>query len=150
LGVIYYELLTGRPAYHASKNKEDRRKFSRYRDIRPIIQVDPSLPSNIVRIVDQLLSIIPFDRYQSPSALLRDLRAALGEPVYALGDNSLPSIPSKVVSPTVLCVEERVRQQDSLRQYFSKHGYRVLMLGDLHRAISRLQSDAPKGLVIMG
>ncbi len=151
LGAIYYELLTGKPPYPPSKNKEDRRQFSRYRDVRPIRQIDPSLPLNITRIVDQLMCINPFDRYQNPTLVLRDLRAALGDQIPAKSDAPPAMVTSaQPVSPTVLCVEERIRQQDSLRQYFSKHGYRVLMLGDCQRALQRMQTDPPKGLVLMG
>ena len=149
LGAIYYELLTGKPPYQPSKNKEDRRQFSRYRDIRPIRQIDPSLPSSVTEIVDQLISINPYDRYQNPTSVLRDLRAAAGD-ANVRAENAPTVINSKPASPTVLCVEERFKQQDSLRQYFSKHGYRVLMLGDFQRALSRLQVEPPKGLVLMG
>ena len=56
---------------------------------------------------------------------------------------------AKSAPPTVLCVENREKQQDSLREYFSKHGYRVLLLRDLQRAVSRIQTDPPQGLVLM-
>lgn len=150
LGVIFYELLTGKAPYASSRSKEDRRKFSRYRDIRPIQQVDPELPSKLTDIVDQLICVNPFDRYQNPSLLLRDLRGTLGESTLSGGDFPTQSFNVKSLTPTLLCVEERVRQQDSLRQYFSKHGFRVLLLGDLQRALMRLQSEPAKGLVIMG
>ncbi|WP_157606249.1 serine/threonine protein kinase [Schlesneria paludicola] len=148
LGAIFYELLSGKPPYTPSKNKEDRRQYSRYSDVRPLCEVDPSLPLNLTRIVDQLLCVNPFDRYQTPTELLRDLRATLGDQA-PTGDNSSQAA-GKSTSPTVLCVEERIRHQDSLRQYFSKHGYRVLMLGDFQRALTRLRTDTPKGLVLMG
>ena len=150
LGAILYELLSGKPPYQPTRNKEDRRQYSRYRDVRPIRQVDPSLPLNLTRIVDQLICVNPFDRYQNPTLVLRDLRAALGDQVSIGTENLPPIVGEKSTSPTVLCVEERFRQQDSLRQYFSKHGYRVLMLGDFQRALLRLQTDPPKGLVLMG
>ena len=154
LGALFYELLTGKPPYPSSKNKEDRKQFSRYRDVKPIRDVDPSLPQNVAAIVDRLMTINPYDRYQTPTELIRDLRAVTGQSISVAGDsndNSVPAYPTQGSSaPTVLCVEERHRQQDSLRQYFSKHGYRVLMLGDFQRAVARLKSDPPKGLVVMG
>lgn len=150
LGAIYYELLTGKAPYPPSKNKEDRRQFSRYRDVRPIREVDPSLPPSIGRIVEELMAINPFDRYQNPGQALKDLRAAMTEMGLSASDNTVVQVPAKNSSPTVLCVEERLRQQDSLREYFSKHGYRVLMLRDFARALTRLQADPPKGLVLMG
>lgn len=154
LGALFYELLTGKPPYPSSKNKEDRKQFSRYRDVKSIRKVDPSLPENVVDIVDRLMTVNPYDRYQTPTELIRDLRAVTGQSIPVTGDDNDISVPSYPVqggsAPTVLCVEERHRQQDSLRQYFSKHGYRVLMLGDFQRAVARLKSDPPKGLVVMG
>ena len=150
LGAIYYELLTGRHPYPPTKNKDDRRKFSRYSDIRPIHEIGSSLPVSLTKIVDDLLRINPYDRYQNPTLVVRDLRAALADLAPTSNEIANPHVPAKRVSPTVLCVEERLRQQDSLREYFSKHGYRVLLLRDFERALTRLQSDPPKGLVLMG
>lgn len=150
LGAIYYELLTGKPPYRPTKDKDERRQYSRYRDVNPVQEADPSLPSSICRIVDQLICVSPYARYQNPTSVLKDLRSVLLDPAVAGNENGLPTPPAKPVSPTVLCVEERLRQQDSLREYFSKHGYRVLLLRDFARAMIRLQSDPPKGLVLMG
>ena len=151
LGTIFYELLTGRHPYPPTKSKDERRQFSRYRDIQPIREIDPSLPPSVVKIVEKLLRINASERYQTPSAVVRDLRMALSELKPAVGgDDSVVMVPPQQPSPTVLCVEERLRQQDSLREYFSKHGYRVLLLRDFDRAMTRMRSDPPKGLVLMG
>ena len=75
---------------------------------------------------------------------------ALAEMKPGAVDDSVIQIPTQKPSPTVLCVEDRLRQQDSLREYFSKHGYRVLLLRDFERAMTRLRTDPPKGLVLMG
>ena len=151
LGTIYYELLTGKHPYPPTKSKDERRQFSRYRDIQPIREVDPSLPLAVTKIVDKLIRISPSERYQTPSAVATDLRTVLLSlaPATSNDDSVVVPIP-KQFSPTVLCVEDRVRQQDSLREYFSKHGYRVLLLRDFDRALTRLRSDPPKGLVLMG
>ena len=150
LGTIYYELLTGKHPYPPTKSKDERRQFSRYRDIQPIREIDPSLPPAVTKIVDKLLRISPFERYQTPAAVATDLRAVLLSlaPASSSDDSVVVPIP-KQFSPTVICVEDRVRQQDSLREYFSKHGYRVLLLRDFDRALTRLRSDPPKGLVLM-
>ena len=150
LGAIFYELLTGAPPYAPSKNKHERRQFSRYRDVRPIREIDPSLPLNVTRIVDDLVCVNPNERYQTPTTVLRDLRAVLGAQASSNSTSAEPAAPPKPALPTILCVEERLGQQDALRQYFTKHGYRVLMLSSFERALPRLQSDAPKGLVVMG
>lgn len=150
LGAIFYELLTGKAPYPSTRNKDERRQFSRYRDVRPIREVDPSLPLNLIRIVNELICVNPYDRYQNPTQLLRDLRNVLGEQTVSGNETVVTPTVEKRVAPTLLCIEERTHQQDTLRRYFSKHGYRVLMLGDFQRGLTRLQSDQPKGLILIG
>ena len=150
LGTIYYELLTGKHPYPPTKRKDERRQFSRYRDIKPIREVDPSLPPGVIKVVDKLIRINASERYQTPANVVRDLRILLAELKPGVVDDSVVMTPPRQMGPTVLCVEERLRQQDSLREYFSKHGYRVLLLRDFDRAMNRLRTDPPQGLVLMG
>ena len=170
LGAIFYELLTGVAPYPPSKSREDRKQPSRYRNIRPIRQVDPSIPPAVMAIINQLMQINPNERYQSPTEVIRDLQTIVGarmevsggprgestragstppEPVAPASDVELPAALVKGAQPTVLCVENRSQQQDSLREYFTKHGYRVLLLRDVQRAMSRITSDPPQGLILM-
>lgn len=148
LGAIYYELLTGEPPYPPSKRAEDRKLFSRYRDVRPIREVDPSLPRAICAIVEKLMTIDPDLRYQSPSEVVADLRkinGAAAEPSSPVADEPVPK-----AAPVVICVENRSKQQDALREYFTKHGYRVLVLTDPIRALNRVDSDHPAGVIFIG
>jgi eukaryotic-like serine/threonine-protein kinase len=160
LGAIYYELLTGVAPYQPTKDAEERKKFSRYRNIRPIRTINPNIPQAVCEIVEQLLHTNPNDRYQTPTAVLADLRACMAKQHVSasrppdsgeiasrksglLGDQATPP------QPVMLCVESRVKQQDALRSYFTKHGYRVLMLGDSERALSRIASDSPPDGVVI-
>ena len=112
-------------------------------------------------IIEQLMQINPNERYQSPTEVIRDLQTIVGtrtesvatrtEPSAAPeSDEALPaSNGTKSALPILLCVENRLKQQDSLREYFSKHGYRVLLLRDVLRAIQRVEDDPPQGLILM-
>lgn len=156
LGAILYELLTGTPPYPPTKSVAERKQSSRYRHVRPIRQVDPSLPTPIVAVVDRLMEIHPQSRYQTPTEVVDDLRAIVGEraasdepdEAAAAEQAAAPAAPSNS-QPTILCIENRLKQQDSLREYFNKHGYRVLLLRDVERAIKRIESDPPHGIVLM-
>ena len=54
-------------------------------------------------------------------------------------------------APMVLCVEVRLKHQNVLRSYLTKHGFRVLMFSDLTRAVSRtLNVNPPAAIIIMG
>lgn len=163
LGVIFYELLTGVSPYPPTRRREDRKQPSRYRNIRPIRQVDPNLPPVVIAVVDQLIQINPNERYQSPTEVIRDLQTIVGDRTELVApradmvaatapksDEALPtSNGDKASVPTVLCVENRPAQQNSLRDYFTKHGYRVLLLGDVRRAINRIEAEPPQGLILM-
>lgn len=161
LGAIFYELLTGVAPYPPTRSREDRKQPSRYCNIRPIRQVDPSIPPAVMAIIEQLMQINPNERYQSPTEVIRDLQTIVGARTESVAtgvdasaapesDEALPaSNGAKSAMPTVLCVENRLKQQDSLREYFSKHGYRVLLLQDVLRAISRIETDPPQGLILM-
>jgi DNA-binding response OmpR family regulator len=50
----------------------------------------------------------------------------------------------------VLCVESRPKHQDVLRDYFSRHNFRLLLLSDLDRAIARVKSQPPDCVLLMG
>ena len=54
-----------------------------------------------------------------------------------------------IAPPTILCIENRSKHQDVLRDYLTKHGYRVLILSDLDRAMQRVKDNAPDCIVFM-
>ena len=149
LGAMFYELLTGTPPYPPTKSIAERKQSSRYRQIRPLHQVDPSLPDAITAIVEKLMEIHPHSRYQTPTELIQDLGPMVGTRVQV--EPIVPDAPAVTEpgQPTILCVENRLKQQDSLRDYFSKHGYRVLLLRDIERAIKRVEASPPHGIVLM-
>jgi CheY-like chemotaxis protein len=96
------------------------------------------------------MQIPPADRYQTPTEVVADLRRALanGEGLSAVA--AAPSATVPPVTPTVIFVENRPKQQDALRDYFSSHGYRVLVLTDPLRALNRAESEPVQGLVLIG
>lgn len=143
LGAVLYELACGTSPWTGGGKREARKQFSRYTGIRPIRQVDPSIPGDVSEIIDQLLRVNPNERYQSATELLKDLRASLGRH----GDEEERK--AARVS-TIMCVESRVKQQDLIRDYLSKHGFRVLMLSNWRRAVGRLKSNPPDCVLLMG
>jgi serine/threonine protein kinase len=160
LGAIFYELLTGVPPLPRTKDRFERSQFSRYMQVRPVRVLEPGLPRSVASIVDRLMQLNPGLRYQSAADVLRDLRAACAEmdqaPANAENSNGHQS-PAESSRPapidnlcTVMCIEDRHKQQDILREYLSKHGFRVLVLSDMQRGLNRLKSNPPDCMVIMG
>ena len=149
LGAIYYELLTGTPPYPRTRDREERKRISRYENVRPLRSVEPDVPDRIAEIVERLMAISPANRFQTPTELIRDLRAGLHElnpqttfPAAANGDPNQP--------PVILCIEDRPKNQDVLRKYLTKHGFRVLLTGDVQRAMNRLRTNPPDAVILMG
>lgn len=157
LGVIFYELLTGVPPLPRTRDRAVRGDFERYREIRPIRQAEPSVPRATATIVERLLQLNPVYRYQSAADVLRDLQTAFHElngdvpPAPEAESESAAMRPrlTKTYLGTVMCVESRLRQQEMLRDYFGKHGYRVLMMSDPERALTRLNSDPPAAVLFL-
>ncbi|MCA8998756.1 MAG: protein kinase [Planctomycetaceae bacterium] len=149
LGTILYEMLSGEPPYPRTRDREERKRFGRYRDIRPITSLLPSLPSSVVSVVDRLLQVNPAHRYQTPAEVTANLErtlSELGQPVSPVGSGGKAKSDEK----TVLLVEHRAKFQDLLRDYFSKHGFRVLLIGDSDRALTRIRNNPPDSVVFFG
>lgn len=152
LGVIYYELLTGEPPYARTRDRSERGQFSRYQNVRSIREVDPTLPEAACRIVERLMQLNPNLRYQTPGEAVPDLQAAVAELPGAAVETTrpvAPTAPKGPLLPTVMCIESRMKQQDMLREYFTKHKFRVLVLSDLQRGLLRVRSNPPDSVVVM-
>ncbi|MFM8222205.1 MAG: serine/threonine-protein kinase, partial [Planctomycetaceae bacterium] len=65
LGTIYYELLTGVPPLPRTRDRQERSQFSRYLAVRPVRQLEPTLPTAVAVVVDRLLQLNPHLRYQT-------------------------------------------------------------------------------------
>lgn len=178
LGAVYYELLTGVPALPRTKDREERGEFQRYANVVPLREHDPSIPAGVVAVVEKLMQVDFKLRYQTPAEVVADIRQLMDDydklpPFAALTASRMPSasngtsqsgdpngessdrprssqLPAST-QPMVLCVEVRMKHQDVLRAYLTKHGYRVLMFSDITRAVNRvLTANPPAAVVIMG
>lgn len=148
LGTILYELLTGEPPYPRTRDRDERKAFSRYRDIRPVTSLEPRLPFRVAATIDRLLQVNPQLRYQSAGELVSELENILRELGHPPATESGPLMTGGM--KIILCVENRPKRQDVLREYFTKHGYRLLLMGDVDRAFTRLKNNPPDGLVLFG
>jgi eukaryotic-like serine/threonine-protein kinase len=147
LGAVMFELATGSPAWNSSRRREDRKQFSRYQGVRQVRRVDPAVPTQAADIIDRLLRVNPNERYQTATEVVADLKAALVKFDEKAAKKTVGESPRL---STVMCVEHRIKQQDLLREYLSKHGYRVLMLSTWERALNRLRNSPPDCLLIIG
>jgi len=160
LGGIYYELLTGVPPWPYTRSRDERKQVTRYRDVTPVDELDPTLPPKVVHVVEKLMTWDPDERYQTPSEVAADLSALmteLGEPPKpgawpGMDEQEEPEpAPSKErPGPSVLIIESRPKRQDLLRDYLGKRGFRPMFLSDPSRAVKRLDANPPDAVVFMG
>lgn len=157
LGGVLYELSSGASPWKRTADAAVRKQFSRYSGVRPLQKADPNTPPRLAEIVDQLLRVNPQERYQSADDLLVDMRSCLSElgggqesaqSGTASTEGTAAKKPPRI--STVLCVEYRPKQQDVLREYLSKHGFRVLMLSSWDRALTRIRNNPPDCVLLMG
>lgn len=160
VGTIFYELLCGQPPFPRTKDIEERKRPSRYSQIPSITSLEPDLPDSVVNVLEKLLAYQPHERYQTATEAVQDLlevRAHLSESEAGAKTQATTEIKADaeqdlkkaIAPPTILCVENRSRHQDVLRDYLTKHGYRVLILSDVERAMQRIKENAPDCLVLM-
>ena len=159
LGVMLYELVSGQPPYPRTNEITERKQVARYKNIRPISQVAPHAPRSVHAVIDRLLCFDPTGRYQSADELIMELHQLLPQLENERDSSNVskpaakshtPSVEQKGSAnlPTVLCVEHRTKQQDLLRTYLSKRGFRPLMVGETSRALSRIQSQSVPDCVV--
>lgn len=99
LGIIFYELLTGKVPYEAETMLASLVK--RIRDVPPEpITVDPSIPKPISDIVAKCLVVDPARRYQSASEIIADLDAALDPPKSSTAPSLVSSAPALPAAPS--------------------------------------------------
>lgn len=164
-GCMYYHLLTGKPPLTETKNRVERLSKARFTDVVPIARRDPSLPAIVVHIVSRAMELDPCRRYQSPREMVADLQIAM-ERIAHGASSATAEDPEKLaevdaelrrsggqspaVSPgTVLVVESDIRLQDLFRQQLKALGFRVLIISDPARALSRFEGqDRPAECVV--
>lgn len=160
VGTIFYELLCGKPPFPRTKDVEERKKPSRYSEVPSITSLDPDLPTSVVNVLEKLMAYQPQERFQSATEAIQELlevRAQLDDPENksdAQGASEAKvtaeqTLKISMAPPTILCVENRSKNQDVLREYLTKHGYRVLILSDVDRALNRIKENAPDCVIFM-
>lgn len=153
LGCIFYHLLIGKPPLRETKDRVQRLSKQRFLDVLPVQRVDASIPGCVSLVVNKAMMLDPERRYQTPGAVLSDLRIAQRrlnedskEPNGAadstasssgIGLDETPT-PDGASQHSVMVVESSIEMQDVYRKGLRKSGYRVLMTTDPQRALMRL------------
>jgi len=152
LGCIYYNMLTGQPPLAETRDRLHRLSKQRFLDVTPIHRFDPTLPVCVTQLVNKAMMFDADQRYQTPGAMVADLRLAAkrlaedspdassgnGSGMRRTGATSSGAIDT---GRAVMVVESNADLQNLVREGFKRAGYRVLVIADPIRAASRLRQD---------
>ncbi len=147
-GTILYQMLTAYPALPDNRERGQAGK-ARYQDIRPILDLVPTLPLPLTMVVNKALEFDPEKRYQTPGDMLVELKLAIkrvkGAKEGRAGGAELHSnegLDEHGQPRKLMIVESDVKMQNMLRELFKKNGYRALVLSDPDRALDRFFQDS--------
>jgi eukaryotic-like serine/threonine-protein kinase len=155
LGCIYYNMLTGKPPLVETRDRLQRLSKQRFLDVVPIRKLDPTVPLCVAMVVNKAMALDPEGRYQTPAAMVNDLRAAarriaegLAETDESAEENgsegqatNSPPVDAPGIGRSVMIVESDGQMQDIFRKSFKQAGYRVLVTADAGRAAGRFRQD---------
>ncbi len=91
LGGTFYFLLTGQPPFPEGSVAQ-KLLWHQTRDPKPIGQVRPEVPADIVAIVEKLMKKNPDDRYQTPGELMAVLQDFVQVPIPPPTEKELPPL----------------------------------------------------------
>lgn len=161
LGAMLYHILTGKSPLTETRDRLARLNVSRFRQVPHISKVAPEIPHNVGAVVHKAMEFDPNKRYQKPAEVLSDLRSTIERldsgdtmtsPRIAGGEQSAAAklAAEEGADKTVMLIESKIEFQDLIREKLKKRGYRVLVISDPTRALSRFvpDEDSPADCVL--
>ncbi|MCH2202312.1 MAG: serine/threonine protein kinase [Fuerstiella sp.] len=152
-GAILYELLSSESPWPRTRDREERRLFSRYAQIRPLHTFRPDLPQSMLDITAQMLAVSPSERYQTADEVCADLQVVLKQ-FGVWKERSHPVVNGQVIPPEIgfhlLIVDPVEKRVEALKQYFgSRHGFKLTFCQDPHVALRQLKGRNPPAGVLL-
>jgi serine/threonine-protein kinase len=148
MGCMYYHMLTGTPPLVETTDRTHRLSKTRFQQVVPIQQLDPSVPNNVSLLVNKAMMLDPDRRYQTPGAMLTDLhlvsrRLAEGDTGEEIeGEDATALVTGQPEgTQSIMVVESNAQMQNVFREGLKRAGYRVLLTSDPQRALDRFQAD---------
>lgn len=154
LGCMYYHMLVGTPPLPETTDRLQRLSRSRFVEVIPIQDLDPSIPRSVAIVVNKCMALDPTRRYQTPAEVVKDLGIAARQMSLEAKekeeqterDRQRERLAAKMKerqkeSLSVMIVEANPKMQDLFRRGLKRAGYRVLLTSDPHRAVERFRQD---------
>jgi len=124
LGVVMYEMLTGRVPFDADTPVSIALKHMQEKPVEPM-KLNPSIPFAVNQIIMKAMQKEPSLRYQSATEMLKDLSMAIknpeGEFVKESAIDNTATQRMKAVTDDMLDKEKDKKKEGKLKKYFKKH-----------------------------
>ena len=152
-GCMLYHMLSGKSPLSETRDRSKRLSVQRYREIKPLLHHLPNLHPAIVQLVYKAMDLKPERRIATPAELVSEIQATVRNVESGASDGTkevAKETISSTVTPnaevdlegdmrTILVIEKKVEMQDVLRERLKKRGYRVLVIGNIARALTRFE-----------
>ena len=155
VGTVAYLVLSGSSALAESRDRNVRADPRRFTAVEPLATRVPDLPREVVEFVARMMHLDPLERWQTAAEARRALeqiiarRAAAAERP-AAGAATAPAAAATTTKGSVMVVESTEKDQQALRQFFAKLGYRVLVTESPQRALARFAAaPAPADCLVI-
>ncbi len=147
-GYMMHQMLSGVSSLPEGRDRNKEFNRDTFKSIKPLLELEPSVPMPIAMVISKAMELDPERRYQSPGDMLNDLRVAVrrAEGGASGGDKKQELASQEGIGPSgmprkLMVIESSVKRQDLLRDLFKRNGYRVLISGDIERALGRFIND---------
>ena len=142
LGCVLYEMLCGQSPLEKSKNPNERMRSYRFTNVKPLTSNDVDAPTAVFQLVDNMMSLDPKRRFQTPSQLLAAIRSVRQEMTGKTDKKA--ATPEK----SVFIVQSDMKLQDLMREKFKEQGYRVFISNDPVRCLDRFRQQPYSSLIM--
>ena len=163
-GNMLYHMLAGVPALTETRDRLQRLNVTRFQEIVPLHERIPDIPGAANQVVQRAMAFNPEKRIQSAAALQAEVKKAIellesGHKHRRDDDYNAPmgeqhdddDVPTNEGEGyVVMLVESKATLQNAVRERLKSRGYRVLVISDPNRALSRFtpEEDPPADCVI--
>ncbi|MEM1227244.1 MAG: serine/threonine-protein kinase [Planctomycetota bacterium] len=164
-GNMLYHMLAGEPALTETRDRLQRLNVTRFQEIRPIGELVSGIPGLVLQLLGRMMEFNPEKRIQSAAALQaevtrviellekgpvkQEIHQGASVDAEAVGDDQV--ITNEGDGYVVMLVESKTNLQNAVRERLKARGYRVLIISDPMRALSRFNDgERPADCVIFG
>jgi serine/threonine-protein kinase len=144
LGTVAYLVLAGVPALAETRDRNERGDPRRFASVQPLAARAPDLPRDVADFVGRMMHLDPLERWQTAADARRGIEQIIARRAAAVGSAAVAApAAAPAAKGSVMIVESQEKAQQTLREFFTKLGYRVLVTENPQRALTRFATTPP-------